>query len=105
MAMALTRRHPSQGTAAGLGLIEQFFRPATIAGGAETRIGTCTVCPDGCAVRALLREDVITLLERLTGETGVCEKAEQSVHLIYHPDRLKYPMKRDGTGWLRISWE
>ncbi len=41
----------------------------------------------------------------------VCEKGMAGPELVYHPDRLNYPMKRtkpktsrDG-GWVRISWD
>ena len=39
---------------------------------------------------------------------SICPKSIASVQLLYHPDRLKYPMIRDdprGSGkWKRISW-
>ena len=39
----------------------------------------------------------------------ICVKAQAQPQLIYHPDRVKYPMKRAaerGSGkWQRVSWE
>ena len=39
-----------------------------------------------------------------------CTKSMASLQACYHPDRLKYPMKRtrpkgEDPGWVRISWE
>ena len=40
-----------------------------------------------------------------------CSKSQASIQACYHPDRLKYPMKRtnpkteDDPGWVRISWQ
>ena len=40
-----------------------------------------------------------------------CSKGQASIQACYHPDRIKYPMKRtnpkgeDDPGWVRISWE
>lgn len=40
-----------------------------------------------------------------------CSKGQASVQAAYHPDRIKYPMKRtkpkgdEDPGWVRISWD
>lgn len=39
-----------------------------------------------------------------------CSKSQSSVQAAYHPDRLKYPLKRtnpkgEDPGWERISWD
>ncbi len=39
-----------------------------------------------------------------------CAKSQSSLQAAYHPDRLKYPMKRtnpkgEDPGWVRISWD
>jgi molybdopterin-containing oxidoreductase family molybdopterin binding subunit len=55
----------------------------------------------------------IVKVERLTypdGEKGdICLKGVAGAHLPYHPDRLKYPVKRAGKRgegkWERITWE
>src|SRR3989304_1173564 len=42
-------------------------------------------------------------------EGHLCPKGTAFVQLLYHPDRLKYPMKRAGAKgegkWQRISWD
>jgi len=36
----------------------------------------------------------------------ICPKGVAAVDLLYHPDRLMYPLKRKGEGeWQRISWD
>ena len=40
-----------------------------------------------------------------------CTKSQASLEAAYHPDRLRYPMKRtnpktdDDPGWMRITWD
>ena len=40
-----------------------------------------------------------------------CSKGQASIQACYHPDRIKYPMKRtnpkgsDDPGWVRIGWD
>ena len=39
-----------------------------------------------------------------------CNKSVSSLQACYHPDRLRYPMKRtnpkgEDPGWVRISWD
>jgi anaerobic selenocysteine-containing dehydrogenase len=44
-----------------------------------------------------------------TSNGYICTKGKASVELLYHPDRLKYPLKRKGergeNHWQRISWD
>jgi anaerobic selenocysteine-containing dehydrogenase len=35
----------------------------------------------------------------------LCPKGEKAIELVYHPDRLKYPLKKMNGGWERISWD
>ena len=40
-----------------------------------------------------------------------CSKGQASIQAAYHPDRIKFPMKRtnpkgsEDPGWVRISWD
>ncbi len=42
-------------------------------------------------------------------DRGVCVKGMATREMIYHPDRLKYPLKRAGERgedkWQRVSWD
>lgn len=35
----------------------------------------------------------------------MCAKGLAVTQLVYHPDRVLHPMKRNGNGWERISWD
>jgi len=35
----------------------------------------------------------------------LCPKGEAIMQLVYAPDRLMYPLQREGDGWRRISWD
>jgi anaerobic selenocysteine-containing dehydrogenase len=35
----------------------------------------------------------------------LCPKGERAIELVYHPDRLKYPLKRVKGEWRRITWD
>jgi anaerobic selenocysteine-containing dehydrogenase len=43
--------------------------------------------------------------EHPLNEGVLCPKGEAAVEYVYAPDRLKYPMKRNGSEWQRISWD
>ena len=45
-----------------------------------------------------------------TSRGNCCTKSQSSIQACYHPDRLRYPMKRtnpkgEDPGWVRISWD
>jgi len=76
-----------------------------------------TVChtnvAQGCSLLAHVRDGVITKIE--PGDfpnpkyRHICARGLATRELAYHPDRLKYPMKRLGERgqgkWQRISWD
>jgi len=76
-----------------------------------------TVChtnvAQGCSLLAHVRDGAITKIE--PGDfpdpryRHICARGLAAMKLAYHPDRLKYPMKRLGVRgegkWQRISWD
>jgi len=76
---------------------------------------TRTVCPlgcgIGCGILAHTRNGVLTRVEPgdHPGTGRICARGLCGPNLVYHPDRLKYPIKRKGRRgegkWERISWE
>ncbi len=77
----------------------------------ETSI--CTRCPGGCGIRVRLIDDIPV---RVLGNTNypinhgaVCPLGESSVEALFHPDRIKQPLKRVGqrgeNKWEPISWD
>ena len=76
--------------------------------------GYCALCTAHCATIATVNEGKVT---RLVGDPdhpngGVfCVKGKAAPELVYHPDRLDYPLKRTrpkgdaDPGWQRITWD
>jgi len=69
----------------------------------------CPFCGVGCGMYLVVNHG------RVAGAEGwpehpdnrgmLCPKGRFSYALVNHPDRLKYPMQRDGESWRQISWE
>lgn len=74
----------------------------------------CALCVSRCGAIATLEDGRFTALKAdPTHPTGqaLCIKGKVAPELVYHPDRLEYPMKRTqpkgaaDPGWQRISWD
>jgi anaerobic selenocysteine-containing dehydrogenase len=74
---------------------------------------TCRMCHGVCGVLVHIRDGKVV---DVTGDPDcptnlgyICPKGKASVEFLYHPDRLKYPLKRAGARgenkWQRISWD
>src|SRR5512146_106917 len=76
--------------------------------------GYCNLCVSRCGSIAVVENGRFIALEpnpsHPTGK-ALCAKGRAAPELVYHPDRLLYPMKRThpqgdpDPGWQRISWE
>jgi len=73
----------------------------------------CSRCPGGCGIR-VRKIDGIPV--KITGNPNypinrgsVCPLAEAGVEYLFHPDRIKQPMKKivakGGDEWVKISWD
>ncbi len=73
----------------------------------------CRMCHGGCGVIVFTKNGKI---EKIIGDPDcpinhgtLCSKGIASTQLVYHPDRLTYPIKRigkKGSGkWKRITWD
>ncbi|MEA2040013.1 MAG: molybdopterin-dependent oxidoreductase [Thermodesulfobacteriota bacterium] len=73
----------------------------------------CRMCHGGCGVLVYVKDGKIA---KIAGDPDcpinhgtLCSKGIGSTQLVYHPDRLTYPVKRigpKGSGkWERISWD
>ncbi|UCF65852.1 MAG: molybdopterin-dependent oxidoreductase [bacterium] len=73
----------------------------------------CTLCPGGCGIRVRLIDGVPV---RVQGNPlypinlgAVCPMAESGIEMLFHPDRLRSPMKRQGergeNKWEEIGWD
>jgi anaerobic selenocysteine-containing dehydrogenase len=70
---------------------------------------TCSLCEAMCGIRIELDGDRITDIRGDDDDPfsagHICPKAVALRDLHEDPDRLRFPMKREGTEWKRIDWE
>ena len=80
-----------------------------VPGEASFHPSTCTECPAGCGVLARVREGRPVKLEGIPGhpvsDGGLCIRGQSSLYRLYHPERVRGPMARDGGKLRPISWE
>ena len=70
----------------------------------------CGMCGnDSCGVELEIQDNRIV---RVRGNRGsamnqgrLCPQSQAAVELSSSPDRLSHPLRRDGNGWQRISWD
>ena len=89
---------------------------ATQAAGDVQKIRThCRACGKmECAIWAWVQDGrVIDLTgdeSAISSRGHICAKGKSAMQALYHPDRVRYPMKRtnpkgEDPGWVRISWD
>ncbi len=69
----------------------------------------CCFCKPFCGLLVTVDNERIVKVEgdpedRMS-KGALCPKALASKQLVYHPDRVLYPMRREGTAWKRIGWD
>lgn len=76
--------------------------------------GYCALCTAHCATVATVKNGRVTRLDPDHDHPNggiLCIKGKVAPDLVYHPDRLNYPLKRTrpkgdpDPGWKRVSWE
>ncbi len=69
----------------------------------------CCFCKPFCGLRVSTEDGKIVKVEAdpedRMSQGAICPKALVAKQLIYHPDRVLHPMKREGTTWKRIGWD
>ena len=81
--------------------------------GQEVIRSNCGMCHSGCGILAHVEQGKLVKVEgdpdSPYSKGALCPKGLAAKQLVYHPDRLKYPMKRAGQRgegrWQRISWD
>lgn len=76
--------------------------------------GYCALCTAHCATIATVENGRVIRLDPDDDHPNggvMCIKGKAAPELVYHPDRLNYPLKRSqpkgapDPGWQRVSWE
>jgi formate dehydrogenase len=69
----------------------------------------CRICEASCGLIATVDGGRVSHLESNPDHIGTrgfaCMKGLNQHHMYDSPDRLRYPLKREGRDWRRISWE
>ncbi len=80
-----------------------------VPGEASFHPSTCMECPAGCGVIARVREGRPVKLEGIPGhpvnDGGLCVRGQSSLYRLYHPERIRGPMAREGGKYRPIPWE
>src|SRR5213592_4142748 len=76
--------------------------------------GYCALCRSRCGCISVVEDGQLIAVEPApshpTGQ-ALCAKGRAAPELVYHPERLLYPMRRTrpkgdpDPGWQRISWD
>ena len=83
------------------------------AGAVKIYKSACRMCHGGCGALVHVKDGKVV---KVTGDPDsplnkgkMCPKGLASIEHLYHPDRLKYPLKRAGQRgagkWKRITWD
>jgi len=87
-------------------------------GDVRVRKTICMWCHDHCRVAVHVRDGQLLKVEEdrehprstlLKPTVRACPRARSAAEWFYHPDRLRYPLKRAGRKgegkWQEISWD
>ena len=69
----------------------------------------CPYCGCGCGLYVVVEEGVAKNIEYMEEhpvcQGALCPKGNAAMAVVYHEERLRYPLKRENGGWKRISWD
>jgi menaquinone reductase, molybdopterin-binding-like subunit len=77
------------------------------------KVSTCGQCPAGCGIRVRLIDGIpVRILGNPIAPANhgfVCPMGEAGLELLYHPDRIRRPLRRSGKKgephWEETSWD
>ena len=76
---------------------------------AAVKDGICYMCGNSCPTKIHVRDGKAVKIDIADPRVARCPRGKAQLDFIYHPDRLRYPVKRAGTrgkgSWQRISWD
>jgi len=95
--------------------MNKFVETSSQTANPETQIlkSVCRSCHGGCGTLLHVRNDELVKVEgdpdSPFNQGRLCPIGNAAMEMVYHPDRLKYPMRRKGErgsgDWERISWD
>jgi len=69
----------------------------------------CPYCGCGCGLYVVVENGIAKNIEYMqehpVTEGALCPKGNAALNVVYHTERIRYPMKRRGGNWVRIGWE
>ena len=69
----------------------------------------CALCYHSCGVEVTIEDGKAVKVEGQKGhplnDGKLCPKGQAMIEHLYHPDRLKYPLKKVNGEFVRVSWE
>lgn len=88
-------------------------RSSWLAGEEQWAPSICQLCPGGCGIRVRMIDGMAVKVEgnplHPLNKGKVCPKGQAGLQLLYHPNRIKEPLKKVGergkNNWQPISWD
>src|SRR4030042_5509768 len=79
----------------------------------ETKRSICTMCGLNCGILVYVTGGRIVKIagnpDNPISRGFVCKRIASAIQWLYHPDQLKYPLKRVGKRgegkWQRVGWD
>ncbi|MCE9499634.1 MAG: molybdopterin oxidoreductase family protein, partial [Leptospira sp.] len=70
---------------------------------------SCNLCEAMCGIRIEVEDGKISAIrgdkEDSFSRGHICPKGPELKNIYEDPDRLKYPIRRNGSSWEKISWD
>lgn len=77
----------------------------------ETKVykTACMLCFQVCGINAYVKDEKLVKVEGMAehpmNQGTMCARGLNLINIIYSPERIKYPMKKENGKWVRISWD
>jgi formate dehydrogenase (coenzyme F420) alpha subunit len=75
----------------------------------QTYLTACALCYHSCGMEVTVEDGKVV---QVNGQKShplnkgeLCPKGKAAIEHLYHPDRLKYPLKKVNGNWQRVTWE
>jgi len=68
----------------------------------------CPYCGCGCGFYICVEEGTAKNIEYMPEhpvcQGALCPKGNAALDIIYHPERLRHPLKKENGNWVQIGW-